>query len=67
MGTRRPDVLLYESEPLAGDQTLAGPLAADLYVATTGTDADFVVKLVDVYPDDTADPMVSGALVPCNR
>lgn len=49
---RRPDVLVYQTPPLAEDVTLAGPLTADLFVSTTGTDADFVVKLVDVYPDD---------------
>ena len=46
----RPDVLVFESEPLETDVTAAGELFADLYVTTTGTDADFVVKLIDVYP-----------------
>ena len=46
----RPDVLVYRSEPLVDDLTLAGPLEAELWVSTTGTDADFVVKLVDEYP-----------------
>jgi putative CocE/NonD family hydrolase len=50
--SRRPDVLVYETDPLALDVTLAGPLEASLSVTTTGTDADFVVKLVDVYPPD---------------
>jgi len=49
---RRPDVLVYESEVLTEDLTLAGPVTADLYVSMTGTDADFIVKLIDVYPDD---------------
>jgi len=53
---RRPDVLVYATEPLAQDVTLAGPLEASLWVSTTGTDADFVVKLIDVYPADVADP-----------
>lgn len=48
---RRPDVIEFWSEPLASDVTLAGPLTADLRVSTTGTAADWVVKLVDVYPD----------------
>lgn len=48
----RPDVLTYKSEVLEEDVTLAGPLRADLWVATTGGDADFVVKLVDVYPPE---------------
>lgn len=52
---RRPDVLVYQTEPLAEDLTLAGPIEALLHVATTGTDADWVVKVIDVYPDDTPD------------
>jgi uncharacterized protein len=54
--SRRPDVLAYRTEPLDEDLTLAGPLTASLFVATTGTDSDWVVKLIDVYPDDTPDP-----------
>lgn len=53
---RRPDVLVYQTEPLTEDLTLAGPLHPELFVATTGTDADWVVKLIDVYPDDFKDP-----------
>jgi putative CocE/NonD family hydrolase len=49
-------VLVYQSEPLAGDLAVAGPIKVRLHVSTTGTDADFVVKLVDVYPDDYPDP-----------
>ena len=52
----RPDVLSYESEVLTEDVTVAGPIAASLYVSTTGTDGDFVVKLIDVYPDDAQNP-----------
>jgi len=48
----RPDVLVYRSETLREDITLAGPMTANLYVSTSGTDSDFVVKLIDVYPDD---------------
>jgi putative CocE/NonD family hydrolase len=48
--SRRPDVLVYQTEPLEQDVTLAGPLEANLWVSTTGTDADWVVKLVDVNP-----------------
>jgi len=47
---RRPDVLVYRSEPLTADLTLAGSLEAELWVSTTGTDADWVVKLIDEYP-----------------
>jgi putative CocE/NonD family hydrolase len=53
---RRTDVLVYETEPLTQDVTFAGPLKASLYVSTTGTDSDFVVKLIDVYPGDYPDP-----------
>jgi putative CocE/NonD family hydrolase len=53
---RRPDVLVYQTEPLATEVTLAGPLEADLVVTSTGTDADFIVKLIDVYPPDVVDP-----------
>jgi len=53
---RRTDVLVYQTEPLAQDVTFTGPLKASLYVSTTGTDSDFVVKLIDVYPGDYPDP-----------
>ncbi|HPW17729.1 MAG TPA: CocE/NonD family hydrolase [Candidatus Aminicenantes bacterium] len=53
---RRPDVLVYATEPLERDLAVAGPVAPLLRVSTTGTDADFVVKLIDVYPDDFPDP-----------
>ena len=49
---QRPDVLTFQTEPLTADLTLAGPVTADLFVATTGTDADFIVKLIDVLPAD---------------
>ncbi|CAN7577770.1 CocE/NonD family hydrolase [Pseudoduganella sp. LjRoot289] len=52
----RPDVLVYRSAPLEQDVTLAGPVSPRLFVATTGTDADWVVKLIDVYPDDYPKP-----------
>ena len=48
----RPDVLVYETEPLTEDVTIAGPVRPKLKVASTGTDSDFVVKLIDVYPND---------------
>ena len=47
----RPDVLTYRSEPLAADVTIAGDVVARLVAATTGRDADWVVKLIDVFPD----------------
>jgi putative CocE/NonD family hydrolase len=52
----RPDVLVYETERLEEDLTFAGPLKATLHVSTTGTDADWVVKLIDVYAPDFPDP-----------
>jgi len=54
--SRRPDVMVYQTEPLTEDLTLTGPLMADLKVSTTGTDADWVVKLIDVYPDNEPNP-----------
>ncbi|HEX8537953.1 MAG TPA: CocE/NonD family hydrolase, partial [Cystobacter sp.] len=52
---RRPDVLVYQTAPLEKDLTLAGPLEADLWVSTTGSDADWVVKLIDVNPGKLPD------------
>lgn len=46
----RPDVLVFETEPLAEDVTVIGPIEVHLQVATTGRDTDFTAKLVDVYP-----------------
>jgi putative CocE/NonD family hydrolase len=48
----RPDVLTFVSEPLDHDLTITGPLAANLFASTSGTDSDFVVKLIDVYPEN---------------
>lgn len=50
--SRRPDVLTFETDVLKEDVTVAGEILAKLKVAMTGTDGDFVVKLIDVYPDD---------------
>ncbi len=50
----RSDVLSYETPVLDKDTTFAGPIQADLWVATTGTDSDFVVKVIDEYPSDAA-------------
>ena len=59
---RRPDVLVYQTPALTEELTVAGPLTASLFASTTGTDSDFVVKLIDVYPDDAPDnqPNPSG-------
>ena len=59
---RRPDVLVYQSDVLTEDVTIAGPIIASLYVSTTGTDADWIVKLIDVYPGDASDNKPN----PCN-
>jgi putative CocE/NonD family hydrolase len=53
--SRRPDVLTYQTEVLKEKMTLAGPLRANLWVSTSGTDSDWVVKVIDVFPPDTAD------------
>jgi putative CocE/NonD family hydrolase len=52
----RPDVLVYQTEPLTEAVTATGPIKATLWVSTSGTDSDFVVKLIDVLPNDTPDP-----------
>jgi uncharacterized protein len=48
----RPDVLSFVSAPLDHDLTVTGPLAAALFASTSGTDSDFIVKLIDVYPEN---------------
>jgi len=48
----RPDVLSYVSAPLDHDLTITGAVAADLFASTSGTDADFIIKLIDVYPEN---------------
>jgi putative CocE/NonD family hydrolase len=52
----RPDVLVYESDVLTEDVTIAGPISPKLKIASTGTDSDFDVKLIDVYPENYPDP-----------
>lgn len=52
----RPDVLSYETETLNEDVNISGPIYANLYVSTTGTDADWVVKVIDVFPDSAKNP-----------
>ena len=58
---RRPDVLVFETSVLENKLTLAGPVIANLIVSITGTDADFVVKIIDVYPDDFTYPNEAGS------
>ena len=57
----RPDVLVYATEPLDEDLALAGPISPKLFVSTSGTDSDWVVKLIDVYPPDLRDPEADAA------
>jgi uncharacterized protein len=56
----RPDVVTYETDPLTEDVTIAGPISPHLKVASSGTDSDFDVKLIDVYPDDLPDAQSGG-------
>jgi putative CocE/NonD family hydrolase len=58
--SRRPDVMVYQTDLLTEEITLTGPLTADLFVSTTGTDADYVVKLIDVFPPETKNPSDNG-------
>jgi putative CocE/NonD family hydrolase len=58
---KRADVLTYTGPVLDEDVTVAGPVDVDLLASTTGTDADFVVKLIDVYPSDTTDKAPDGS------
>ena len=55
--SNRTDVLVYQSDVLTEDVTISGEILSDLYASTSGTDSDFVVKLIDVYPNRTQDPM----------
>ena len=51
----------WETAPLEGNLTIAGEIAAHLYAATTGSDADWIVKLIDVYPPNRSIPAAKGA------
>jgi len=62
--SRRPDVLVYQTAPLTEDLTIAGPIRPSLWVSTSGTDADWVVKLIDVYPDDAPERAASTGTGP---
>jgi len=53
---KRPDVLVYQTDALEEDVTVSGPVSPHLWVSTSGTDSDFVVKLIDVYPMDFRNP-----------
>lgn len=64
----RTDVLMYETEPMESDLTIAGTIKVKLQVSTTGTDSDFIVKVIDVYPGNYQTPALpQGQPVPANR
>ena len=57
----RPDVLTFKSEPLAEDVTVSGKIVANIFASTSGTDSDWIVKFIDVYPDKfELEPAMSG-------
>jgi len=56
----RADVVSWQTEPLTDDVVIAGDVTAHLFASTTGSDADWVVKLIDVYPETHADPKLAG-------
>jgi len=57
----RPDVLVYETDPLKAPLRVAGQPFANLFASTSGSDSDWVVKIVDVWPDETPDqPKLGG-------
>jgi putative CocE/NonD family hydrolase len=60
----RPDVLVYQTEPLTEEVTVAGSIKPELFISSSGTDSDFIVKLIDVFPDDYKYP--EGAKAPDN-
>lgn len=62
--SRRPDVMVYQTDILGEDMTLTGPLTADLFVSTSGTDADYIVKLIDVFPADLKADISTDIKVP---
>ena len=58
--SRRQDVLTYQTEAFTEDTVIAGPITADLWVSTSGTDADWIVKLIDVQPDGPETTPLAG-------
>lgn len=58
--SRRPDVLTYQTDAFTEDTVLAGPVEANLWVSTSGTDADWIVKVIDVYPDASESTPLAG-------
>lgn len=62
--SRRTDVLTWQTDVLDEDVIVAGPILADLWVSTSGTDSDWIVKLIDVYPGDAEDTPVASRTRP---
>lgn len=62
--SRRPDVMVFQTDILEEDITIVGPLKVSFYVSTTGTDADYVVKMIDVFPDELNDYPTNDMNVP---
>jgi putative CocE/NonD family hydrolase len=58
----RPDVLVYQTEPLTEDITVTGDIKPELFIASSGTDSDFIVKLIDAFPDDYNFPITGKTL-----
>jgi putative CocE/NonD family hydrolase len=58
----RPDVLVYQTDPLTNDITVAGSIKPELFISSSGTDSDFIVKLIDVFPDDYQYPETGNKL-----
>lgn len=58
----RPDVLVYQTEPLAEDITVAGDIKPSLFISSSGTDSDFVIKVIDVFPDEYNYPATGNTL-----
>jgi putative CocE/NonD family hydrolase len=58
----RPDVLVYQTDPLTEEITVAGNINPELFISSSGTDSDFIVKLIDVFPDDYRYPETGNKL-----
>src|SRR5439155_20593643 len=63
----RSDVLSYQTEPLAHDLDVVGPIGAQLFASTSGTDSDWIVKLIDVYPENPPGPLAGYQLLISNQ
>ena len=62
--SRRPDVMVYQTDILEESITIAGPIEVSFYVSTSGTDADYVIKIIDVFPDELDDYPENSKNVP---